>query len=93
MARKDNATVPEVAEEGSAGTKIKVTPGVAKQARTLREIATLYRDAANALMGADERAYTRATELIAQYQNLFNTLAQNTSDAITAEGLATATQE
>ena len=84
--RGSNRQADADAPDGTAKAKVPVE--VRKQATLLFEISSLYRIAGQALRADDEVAYMRAQKLIEQYQGLFDTLAQSTSDDITREGLA-----
>jgi len=88
MAKRD--TPVEAPEDASAPAevKVKVSAETLKQARLLFEIASLYRNAGSAFKAGDDVAYNRAVELISRYQGLFEVLAKQDAENLTAEGLA-----
>lgn len=92
MADKNTPPVAVKAAPAKAAPKPKVDKGSRKLANLLKEISTLYRDAATALTDNDEPAFHTAMDSIAAYGNLFDTLSKKQSDAVTAEGLAAVTE-
>lgn len=92
MARRN-----EPAPEGTAPAKTRVRKSKsdqiqAKLARTLLEVGSTYREAAQALRSGDSDSYNQSLALIENYAGICAELGKKLSDAITAEGLAEVTE-
>lgn len=92
MARK-NDTTPEGATPAKPRVRKSKSDQIrAKLTRTLLEIGSTYREAAQALRSGDQDSYTQSLALIENYAGICAELDKKLGDAITAEGLAEVTE-